>query len=211
MDIDEIKKLYEKDGLSAREIGEKRQMSEWQIYSFMKKNNIKRRKNSETKNLQYQRKELSFNKKSEFNSNELELYYAGLMLYWGEGAKSGNGTVDFANSNETMVSIFLKMLRKIYSVDEKRLRILLYCYSNQNVNNLTLYWSKKLKIPRKQFIKPYVRQNYNPKKINKMPFGLVHVRYNDKKLFILINEEIKLVAKKLINNNCWGGGAVNRT
>ena len=122
------------------------------------------------------------------------------MLYWGEGVKSGKNTVDFANSDKKMVLIFLKMLRQIFRVKEKRLRVLLYCYSNQSVNKLINYWVRELKIPRNQFIKPYVRQDFNARKINKMPYGVVHIRYNDTKLYRQIIQEVDIMANRLVGN-----------
>jgi hypothetical protein len=41
------------------------------------------------------------------------------MLYWGEGAKSTICGVDFANSDEKMIKIFLNCLRNIYQVSNR--------------------------------------------------------------------------------------------
>ena len=59
-----------------------------------------------------------------------------------------------------MINVFVKFLREIYRVDEKRFRILLYCYSDQNVLELVDFWSKLTKIPKKQFTKPYIRKDF---------------------------------------------------
>lgn len=94
-----------------------------------------------------------------------------------------------------MVRVFLSFLRKICSIDESRLRVYLYCYSNQKLLNLIKYWSKVTKIPTSKFTKPYIRKDFQLSKIGKMEKGLIHVRYYDKKLLLeMMNwiEEYKL-------------------
>lgn len=206
--IDQVKKLYYQEKLSAAEVGKKLGKTVWQIIRFMKKNQLPRRSQADTRHFQFQRQKASYSKKSHLTITEQKLNLAGLILYWGEGVKAKIDVVDFVNSNQKMAVIFLKMLRQIYQIKEKKLRILLYCYANQNVNKLINFWSKLFKIPKKQFIKPYIRQDYNPKKINKMPHGVIHIRYCDKKLFSQIMLEIDIISKRLIKNS-WSGRAVN--
>lgn len=130
------------------------------------------------------------------------------MLYWGEGYKGSvkrpANRVDFANSDPSMIRIFLEFLRQTYELSESKFRILLYCYSNQDVVNLIDYWSSVTDIPKAQFTKPFVRSDF---KItgNTMPYGLVHIRYNDKKLLLEIKSLIDCYKAKY----CAGGRVVN--
>lgn len=113
------------------------------------------------------------------------------MLYWAEGAKYEGGTVvDFANSDPAMIAIFLKFLRCVCGVNEKRLRVYPYFYSNQNLKENLRFWQTITGIPQQQFTKPYVRKDYRIEKKSKMPFGMIHIRYSDKKLLLLIKEWI---------------------
>jgi len=198
MTSDEIQNLYTHKGLSAREIGGLLGVTQWQVIRMLKKYGISLRTPAETQRIQFNKSPLSFNKLSSMSQKAKILYEAGLMLYWAEGAKSNNGVVDFANSDVRMAYIFLSMLRCAYRVKEEKLRALLYCYKNQNVDNLIHYWSNKLSIPSNQFIKPYIRQDYDDKKLHKMEYGLIHVRYNDKRLLMLILADIDIMAKKLV-------------
>ncbi len=115
------------------------------------------------------------------------------MLYWGEGYKGDDlnpaKQVDFANSDPEMILLFMNFLRSVYVLDEKRFRVYLYCYSNQNIPKIIKFWSKLAGIPRSQFTKPYVRSDY---KVDGrvMKHGMVHIRYCDKKLLIDIMELI---------------------
>lgn len=194
-----ISNLYNKNGLSASEIARKYNISVWRVISFMRRNKLKRRESSETLELQFERRALTFNKKENLDENERKLLFGGLSLYWAEGSKVNTHTVDFANSNEKMLLIFIKMLRDIYSVDEKKLRVYIYCFANQNTVELIRHWSTKLKIPISQFSKPYIRKDFKIEKIGKMPFGLVHIRYNDTKLLKKILSDIDIIASDLLN------------
>ncbi len=207
MNIDQVKKLYYTNGLSAKEVGNRLGKTVWQIIKFMKKHGLKRRLISETQRLQFNRKPLSYNRRRNLAWNETELHIAGVMLYWAEGSKLGKYVVDFANSDKEMAIIFLSMLRKIYSVDEKKLRIFLYCYANQKPDYLIQYWSKLLNVPKTQFSKPYIRLDFDRRKITRMRFGLVHIRYADMRLLKEIKQDIAILSKKLR----WDGGVDKHT
>ena len=143
---------------------------------------------------------------SKLKAKEEKLKIAGIMLYWAEGAKAQKvlGTnrkryvIDLANSDSEMIKLFLKFLREICGVDEARLRVLLYCYVNQDVDFLKKHWHKVTGISLKQFSKPYVREDFLPEKEGKMEYGLVHIRYSDKKLFLQTQNWIKEYLNKTI-------------
>ncbi len=122
-------------------------------------------------------------------------------MYWCEGSKRGDGkTVDFANSDPTLIILFLKFLRSLLHVQEKKLRCYLYCFANQDTDNLIDYWSSLIEIRKDQFTKPYVRGVYNPSKEGRMPYGLLHIRYADKKLLSFIKNYINILPCELIRN-----------
>jgi len=192
-----VKKLYYNKKLAMREIAENLDVSIDAVVYFMRKNKIPRRSSSETNAIVFKNKEPSFRENKKLSSSEEKLKLVGLMLYWGEGYKSAKSSgVDFANSDKDMIVIFVKFLRVIYRVDEKRLRVLLYCYSNQNIKSLIHFWSKLTKIPKKQFSKPYVKKDF---RVNgkKMKYGMVHIRYADKKLFLSIMKSVEEIKSKM--------------
>lgn len=126
------------------------------------------------------------NIKDNLSSEEENLRIAGIMLYWGEGTKSGNSVV-FSNSDPDMLKLFLKFLRVICGVEEKRLRVLLHLYSDQIETDLKTFWSKITGIPLQQFSKTFIheRKKGTYKKISK--YGTVSLRYSDKELLKKIN------------------------
>ena len=197
VDIDQVKYLYLTPQLSALEIGNKLGKTVWQVIRFMKKNNIPRRSNNATRRLQFLRSPLSYSKPNKVSYKQKFLQLAGLMLYWAEGSKANKNTVDFANSDKDMAKLFLKMLKEIYNVNTKRIRLYLYCYANQNPDSLIQFWSKWLSVPENQFTKPYVRQDFDERKSQKMLWGLVHIRYSDTRLLSQIKSDIGIITSEL--------------
>jgi len=187
--LEKLKSLYD-SGFSMREVGEYFGKSTRSIYCAMKRQNIVRRPSSQTRSKQFELSPLSFNEKLNLTSDEQLLNVAGLMLYWGEGAKKNTKRVDFANSDPDMILIFLKFLRQIYQIDESRFRIYLYTYRSLPTHQLISYWSNITNIPVSQFSKPYIRAK-SELKHDKMQYGLIHIRYSDIRLFRKIMDGIK--------------------
>jgi len=195
--INLVKNLYYSKKLTMKEIAKKLGVSIDAVVYCMRKNKIKRRSLIEANVISFRNKKLSFNKRVKLLPTQEQLKLIGLMLYWSEGHKSSTSRgVDFANSDADMITIFIKFLREIYRVDEKRFRILLYCYSDQDSIKLINFWSRLTKISKKQFTKPYIRKDFR-KDGRKMEHGMIHIRYGDKKLFLCIMEEIDLIKLKM--------------
>jgi hypothetical protein len=200
LDKKTVSKLYNQTGLSANEIARKYNISVWRVISFMRRNRLKRRTPAETLKIQFYKKPLTFNKLRVLNNEQKKLLMAGLMLYWAEGSKANKYTVDFANSDQKMVLIFLRMLRDVYQVSEDKFRVYIYCFSNQDVGKLIEFWSKKLDISKNKFTKPYIQKKINENKTGKMPFGLIHIRYSDMKLHKQIMADIGIIGTELLSN-----------
>lgn len=176
-----VVKQYQ-SGLSMRAVAEELGISLDAVTYILRRLEIPRRSAQEANQLAYKAKLPSFSIKSARTVEEQLIEAIGATLYWGEGYKSIKAKgIDFANSDVRMVEFFMKFLRTRYTLDEKRLRVLLYCYSDQDINSLITFWSKKLRIPKTQFTRPYIRTDYREDG-RKMPRGLVHIRYADKKL-----------------------------
>jgi hypothetical protein len=191
-----VKEMYELQNLTVKEISEKLGISFWRVYSFMDKNNIAR-KNRVLAGLNANRFKPQFEIKRSLTENDKNLKTAGIMLYWAEGTFLGN-TVDFANSNPEMIKIFLSFLRKICGVKEERLRVYVYAYRYQDITSLKRYWSNVTNVPLTQFTKPFIRTNNANISKRKLLHGLVHIRYNDKKLLCSLKNWLD-------DYMCWAG------
>ena len=133
-----------------------------------------------------------------------ELKVAGAMLYWAEGYKGSiekpADRIDFTNSDPDMISVFVTFLRTIFILDEQKFRILLYAYSDQNIPELISFWSLHTKIPKEQFTKPYIRTDFRIDG-RKMKYGLVHIRYYDKKLLSELKKMIHSYSLSLLQKH----------
>ena len=181
VNIEKIKKLYLDEKYSVKEIADRLDLSFWKVYDMMKRNDIPRRNPSEASYVSSDRLKPKFLIKRNVDLRGESLKIAGLMLYWAEGAKNGS-TVDFANSDSQMIKFFLRFLREICGIAENRIRIYLYAFSDQNVSELQKYWSRITQVPIVQFTKPYIRKVNSALKNRRMPYGLIHIRYNDTRL-----------------------------
>ncbi len=187
-----IKDLYYKKQYSQSQIAQELGVSIDAVVYVMRKHSLVRRTKKEQSQVRFFNKKPSFSLKQQLSVKDQILKSIGVTLYWGEGYKTGlANAVDFANSDIKMIQLFLRFLRKICGIDETRLRVYVYCYSNQNPPELIRFWSKITGIPKSQFTKPYVRKDFRLEKKDKMPYGLVHIRYSDKKLLLLIKEWIE--------------------
>lgn len=188
--IKKVKQLYYTDKLSARAIAGKLGVSIDAVFYCMRKNGFIRRKPNESNYFRFERCKPSFNLRKLKTEKLRILKVVGVMLYWGEGYKASKSMVDFANSDKDMIQLFLKFLRRVCGIDEKKFRVYCYFYANQDIKKNIEFWSKITRIDKKQFTKPYIRHDFRKDKLDKMPYGLIHIRYSDKKLLNLIKEWI---------------------
>lgn len=194
-----IVKLYVKERLSAMQIAEKLAVSSSTVCYWLRKKNVEKRSISEAVTDLYLTK---FNKKpfelkkvvSKFDN---ELKASGVMLYWGEGAKTGN-TVKFANSDPEMIKVFLNFLRRICGIHEDRLKALMHIYPDQNENELKAFWSKIASIPINRFYRSHVHEGKIGTYKNKSHWGTIAINYPDKKLLKVLLSWIDQYKKELI-------------
>ena len=125
--LNQIKKLYYDKKYSIRMIALKLGVSIDAVTYFMRHNGLKRRTMKESNRLCFEQKPLSFKIKKNLSKKDEILKAVGVSLYWGEGYKAdGAHGVDFANSDVYMIVTFLKFLREICGVNEKRITIYTY-------------------------------------------------------------------------------------
>lgn len=194
----EILNQYKKQYFSAQQVADNLNVTSSKVRYILNKFGVEKRNISEAikfLNVTKFKKEI-FCVKSDLDIHEEKLKIAGVMLYWGEGTKNG-GTVAFSNSNPDMVFLFLKFLRKICNISEKRIRALLHVYRDQNESRLKKYWSKKLGIPLHQFSNSFLHKRKRGSYKKNSDFGTISLRYSDKELLRLINDWIKEYTGKL--------------
>ena len=194
----QLRKWYWDEQRSVPEIARISGIKKHALYDLMRENGILRRSWSES-NYIVHRDKPRFQLRQLLTAEQKQLFTVGLMLYWAEGAKQGH-SVDLANTDSRVILIFLKFLREICGVAESRLRVLLYVYEGQNIGSIRCYWSQLTQIPETQFIKPYISKFRSSRVRQKvLPYGVVHIRYSDKRLLQLILSWINQEADALIS------------
>jgi len=186
----EIVKLYQ-SGLSAQQVSDELHISGSKVRYALAKQSVPLRNHSSASRMLHLTK---FGKKqccvkNNLTDDEEHLRIAGIMLYWGEGTKSGS-SVMFSNSDPQMVKLFLSFLRKICRVEEYRLRILLHIYDNQNEKSLKKLWSTITEIPLSQFSKTYYHSGQKGTYKKTCLYGTISLRYSDNELLKIINNWI---------------------
>lgn len=115
------------------------------------------------------------------NLTSREYFLIGIALYWAEGFKKDH-RLGFANSDPSMVKLFLGWLIKNCHVpkDNIRLRVGLNISHKNRAEEVEKYWSDLTKIPLSQFQKPFF-QKFTWKKEFPRPeeyFGVLRIRAN---------------------------------
>ena len=179
--------MYTEDKLSAMQISELTHLSTSKVVRILEKNKIQRRSMSEAitqLNITKFHK-IPFQLKETLSRVENDLKITGIMLYWGEGAKTGCG-MKFANSDPYMIRVFLLFLRRICGVDEKRIKMMIHFYPDQKIKFLKSFWSSATGIGLESFYRPHALVGKKGTYKNKSIYGTATIHYSDKKLLTLI-------------------------
>ena len=103
------------------------------------------------------------------------------FLFWTEGGKSTDSYVFFINSDPKMVSMFLKLIRSSFIINEEKFRALAHIHNYHDENEILKYWSKITKIPLTRFSKSYKKPNTG-KRLREGYKGSLRIRYYDYKI-----------------------------
>lgn len=85
-------------------------------------------------------------------------YVAGCMLYWAEGSKSRN-VVEFTNSDQNMMKLFLDFLRRYFGVTSDFVTISINCHLNNGItiDRVHRHWLEVLSLPASCIRTPTIR------------------------------------------------------
>jgi len=119
------------------------------------------------------------------------------MLYLGEGGKSRKrGTVLFGNSDPFIISLFLRLLRFCYNINENKFRCTLQCRADQNIIELENLWSRVTKVPSSQFYRARIDPRTIGKKSEKKNYkGVCRIDYLSADLNLELMEIPKMFHK----------------
>jgi len=132
--------------------------------------------------------------KIKLNVNHAKVFCA--LLYWCEGGKGYYESLRFINSDPALAKTFLNLLRKGFSIEEKKFRVLMHLHSYHNEKKQKKFWSKVTKIPKNQFNKTFLKSN-TKKRIRSNYPGCVAISYHNRKTARELRSIYKVFSKKM--------------
>lgn len=100
------------------------------------------------------------------------------IVYWCEGAKDFHREPAFINSDPKLVSLFLRLFRSSYPVDERKFRVVMHLHEYHDTLKQRAFWSRITGIPVRQFLKPYLKP-HTGSRIREDYQGCVSIRYHE--------------------------------
>lgn len=156
---------------------------EKRILYWMQKHNIKRRCWSEATYVKRNPGGDPFRIKERLTEEERALFYIVVGLYLGEGAKYENcAGVALGNTDPLIIRMFLKFLKEICGVEERKIKLELNIYNDVKLETALEYWSLVTELPFPNFVKPVVREARKGNYKHWSRFGTLTVIVRNRKL-----------------------------
>jgi len=188
---EQLKRLYNK-GLSMMEIATKVGISNSGVKYLAEKYNIPRRSRSEANYLKYNPAGNPFKIKKLKTKKDIELFNLGIGLFLGEGTKKNKFNVAFANSDQQILKLFLKFLREICGVEERKIKAALNIFNDVDGEEAVNFWSKMTKIPVNRFNTITIRKSKGGTYKNKSRWGTLTIYIPNVKLKAIMDEWCKM-------------------
>lgn len=115
------------------------------------------------------------------------------MMYWCEGGKNDR-SIQFTNSDPKLAKAFISLLKDIFFVDQKMIRVCIHLHDYHKENEIRMFWSEALGVPQSQFVNSFHKKSkhlYSKKDYK----GCVQIKYHNSH----ITRVLLAFAQKLIN------------
>lgn len=118
------------------------------------------------------------------------------LIYWCEGAKDPT-RVTFVNSDPKLVGTFLTLLRKSFSLDESKFRVVIHLHEYHDEATQKIFWSNVTGIKQSSFTKSYMKPHTGKVRRKGYP-GCIAVRYYDAKIAKILMAQASVYMEKSI-------------
>ncbi|HEY1646190.1 MAG TPA: helix-turn-helix domain-containing protein [Candidatus Saccharimonadales bacterium] len=133
-----------------------------------------------------------------------QLWLIGIMLYWGEGGKTGR-SVRFSNSDPDVIKMMMLFFRKICNSPEEKFRGYIHIHEHLDYKAAERYWSDITGIPLSRFYKTYRKQNKaSLGKKDSLPYGTLDLYVFDTFLFYKIVGWARGISSRLLDEPSGG-------
>lgn len=174
---------YIKKKRSVSEIAKELGCSNNKVTYWLQKHSINRRTISEAIYTKSNPTGDPFAFKKPTHAEDWLLYGLGLGLFWGEGNKANRHAVRIGNTDPALLRVFLQFLKKIFDIDQTKLRFGLQIFSDTPEHSAKAFWKQELNLHDSQFQKVIITPskkvgNYRHKNKN----GVLTIYFSNVKL-----------------------------
>jgi len=188
----QLNELYVEKKLSMHQIAAKLHCSVNQVAYWMNRYQFKRRTVAEGVYVKWNPGGDPFRISQPRNIKDAFLFGLGVGLYWGEGTKANKHSIRLGNTDPDLIRQFIKFLREIYGIEDKKLRFGLQLFSDMSPEKALRFWCRSLDISRKQFSKVVVTPSRGAGTyVKKIKHGVLTVYYHNRKLRDILCDEIE--------------------
>ena len=179
----QLRELYEDEGLSILEIGQRLNVSATKVAYWMNKTGIARRSISDAL---YKKKHPTgdpFKLHKPRSLQEARLLGLGLGLYLGEGTKSNLHSVRLGNTDPELIKAFVHFLERILGIRREDLHYSLQLFTDIDPTEALTYWVDQLSAHPSQFYKTSITLSVAKGTYRKKSrYGVLTVYYHNKRL-----------------------------
>jgi transcriptional regulator with XRE-family HTH domain len=104
-----------------------------------------------------------------------EFQIAGIMLYWAEGSKSGDG-IQICNADPLLMIFMMHWFRTFFPLTEDRFYGSIHYHEGQNEQEIKEFWSKLTKVPLQQFNKSFKKPPGTGHRKHYLQWGVFRIR-----------------------------------
>jgi hypothetical protein len=184
---EQLERLYCDERLSMAEIAQELDCSINKVVYWMEHHQIPRRNRDEANYIKHNPNGDPFRIKEIETAEDRELFQLGIGLYIGEGSKEKHRVL-LANTDPDVIRAFLRFLREICGVDEKRIYAWLNIFDDVDLEEASNYWKQVTGLSESQFFKPTIRTSKGGSYRNKSRYGTLTVGLSSTKLSSKIQE-----------------------
>lgn len=196
MDKKLLELWYLRDKKSVHTIARELNCSDGKINYWLEKHSIKKRSISEAVYTMHNPNGDPFSPKVLRTSEDSFLFGLGLGLYWGEGTKMNPTSVRLGNTDPYLIRAFLIFLRKIYCIDDSKLRFAIQIFTDMDQKKEEKFWREFLNVDTNQFYKTInTRSGSIGTYRKKSEHGVLTVYFGNKKLRDILIGEIEKMKK----------------
>ena len=178
-----IRRLYLQQGKSMKDISTVLGCSVHKVQYWLDHYGIPRRSISEAIYLKHNPDGDPFRFDPPRTSVDWKLFGVGIGLYWGEGTKANKSSVRLGNADPELLKTFLAFLIRFFRIKKADCRFGLQIFTDLDADEALDFWSKKLKIHKRQFYKILVTPSGSLGTYRtKSRYGVLTIYYNNCKL-----------------------------